>query len=81
MASTRVATRLAAMGGSPALRAGFVTDNGNVILDVAGLDLSDPERTESTINDIPGVVCNGLFALRPADLLLLGTSDGVVTLP
>lgn len=68
------------IGGQPTLREGFTTDNGNVILDVSGLAIDEPVKMERTLNDIPGVVTNGLFALRPADVLLLGGSDGVRTL-
>jgi ribose 5-phosphate isomerase A len=60
-------------------REGFTTDNGNIILDVHGLRITDPVAMESEINQIPGVVTVGLFARRPADVLLLGTSDGVVS--
>jgi len=77
MARASVARALARLGGQPRLRAGFVSDNGNLILDVAGLDLSDPIQMETCINDIPGVVTCGLFALRGADVLLLATPDGV----
>ena len=63
-----------------ALREGFVTDNGNLILDVRNLQITDPVYLEATINQITGVVTNGLFAARPADLLLLGTADGVRSL-
>jgi len=77
MARASVARALAKMGGSPALREGFVTDNGNLILDVAGLDLADPIQVETCINDVPGVVACGLFALRGADVALLATQDGV----
>lgn len=62
------------------LRDGFVTDNGNVILDVRGLVINDPKGLEAKINQIAGVVANGLFAIRPADLLLLGTAEGVRTI-
>ena len=72
-----VAARLFALGGTPASRTGFVTDGGNVILDVAGLDLSDPERLEFTIDAIPGVVENGIFARRRADVVLVGAPQGV----
>jgi len=75
-----VSRRLRELGGRPVPRAGFVTDNGNEILDVRGLDLSEPEEVERWIDGIAGVVCNGLFARRPADLLLLGGRDGVRTL-
>jgi len=80
MARAHVARQLAALGGTPVLREGFVTDNGNLILDVRGLTIPDPAEMESRINQIPGVVTVGLFALRPADVLLLGTPDGVRTL-
>ena len=77
MARSLVARRLAAMGGQPVLREDFVTDNGNQILDVRNFRIMEPARMESEINDIPGVVTVGIFALRPADLLILGTADGV----
>ncbi|MCC7082819.1 MAG: ribose-5-phosphate isomerase RpiA [Burkholderiales bacterium] len=77
MAHAYVARAIAALGGEPRLRAGFVTDNGNLILDVHGLDIGEPARLESELNQIAGVVTNGLFARRPADLLLLGTRAGV----
>lgn len=80
MARAHVARALVAMGGMPALRAGFVTDNGNQILDVAGLSIADPVAMETQINQIIGVVMVGLFARRGADLLLLGTADGVKTM-
>jgi ribose 5-phosphate isomerase A len=67
------------MGGTPRLREGFVTDNGNVILDVAGLDIADPAALEERLNNVAGVVTNGLFARRGADVLLLGTPAGVRT--
>ncbi len=66
------------IGGQPTLREGVTTDNGNVILDVSGLAIDEPVKMERTLNDIPGVVTNGLFALRPADVLLLGEVDGSV---
>jgi len=75
----RLVTReLEALGGRPVWREGFVTDNGNVILDVHGLDIADPAALESTVNQLTGVVTNGLFARRPADLLLVGGADGVI---
>lgn len=77
MARAHVARELSRLGGTPVLREGFVTDNGNLILDVKGLSISDPKGVEAAINHIPGVVTNGLFALRPANVLLLGTSEGV----
>jgi ribose 5-phosphate isomerase A len=80
MARGLVARELAKLGGQPRERAGFVTDNGNVILDVSGLSIPDPAGLEERINNIVGVVTNGLFARRPADVLLLGTPQGVRTL-
>ncbi|RMD78467.1 MAG: ribose-5-phosphate isomerase RpiA [Gammaproteobacteria bacterium] len=77
MARSYVARELVKRGGRPELRQGFVTDNGNQILDVHGLEILEPARLESELNDIPGVVTNGIFALRPADLLLLGTREGL----
>ena len=62
------------------LRAGCVTDNGNLIIDVKGLSITDPKGLEAQINQITGVVTNGLFAMRPANVLLLGTSEGVKTI-
>ena len=79
MARSQVARELVKLGGQPKLREGFVTDNGNVILDVAGLGIVDPVAMESKINQIAGVVTNGLFAARPASVLLLATADGVKT--
>lgn len=79
MARSYVARELVKLGGQPQWREGFVTDNGNVILDVRGLDLTDPVALEGEINQIAGVVTNGLFARRGADLLLLGTARGVET--
>lgn len=77
MARAHVARELAKLGGTPVVRDGFVTDNGNLILDVRGLSITDPKGLEAQINHIPGVVTNGLFAIRPANILLLGTADGV----
>lgn len=77
MARAHVARELARLGGTPVLREGFVTDNGNVILDVKGLSITDPKGLEAQVNQITGVVTNGLFAVRPANLLLLGTPEGV----
>lgn len=78
MGRAYVARALAALGGTPRLREGFVTDNGNQILDVHGLSIREPVALEDTINRIAGVVTVGLFARRGADLLLLGTPQGVV---
>ncbi|WP_162085736.1 ribose-5-phosphate isomerase RpiA [Sulfuriferula nivalis] len=80
MARSYVARELAKLGGQPRLREGFITDNGNVILDVVGLTIMNPVELETALNQIVGVVTNGLFALRPADVLLLGTADGVKTM-
>jgi ribose 5-phosphate isomerase A len=77
MARSHVARELVKLGGDPILREGVVTDNGNYILDVYNFHIPQPLAMETRINDIVGVVCNGLFAHRPADRLLLGTADGV----
>lgn len=79
-ARNRAAKALAALGGKPVYREGVVTDNGGHILDVHGLHISNPRALEQSINQIPGVISNGLFAVRPADVLLLGTAKGVQTL-
>ncbi len=80
MARAHVARELEILGGQPRLREGFVTDNGNLILDVHGLAITDPAGLETAINQIVGVVTNGLFARRGADVLLLATADGVKTM-
>lgn len=77
MARSYVARQMVKLGGTPVYREGFVTDNGNVILDVHNLQIIDPPALEQRINNIAGVVTNGLFALRPADVLLLGSANGV----
>lgn len=77
MARAQVGRRLAALGGRPVPREGFVTDNGNHILDVHDLAIADPVALEGEINQIVGVVCNGLFARRGADVLLVAGDDGV----
>lgn len=69
------------MGGSPALREGFVTDNGNPVIDVSGLSITDPCALETNLNQLPGVVTNGIFAIRKADVALISTQEGVLTLP
>ena len=79
MARAQVARELARLGGQPVLREGFVTDNGNLILDVHGLSITDPVALETAIDGIVGVVTNGLFAKRGADVLLLATAGGVQT--
>lgn len=80
LARSFVARELVKLGGAPEWRQGFVTDNGNVILDVHNLSITAPLELETTLNQLPGVVTNGLFAHRGADVLLLGTPDGVQTL-
>jgi ribose 5-phosphate isomerase A len=79
MARSYVAREMAKLGGHPAWRMGFTTDNGNVILDVSDLAIPDPVELEDRINDIAGVVTVGLFARRGADVILLGTPAGVET--
>jgi ribose 5-phosphate isomerase A len=81
MARSHVARELVKLGGDPAYREGVVTDNGNIILDVYNFSIPQPLATEGKINNITGVVTNGLFALKPADVLLLGTAEGVKTRP
>ena len=80
MARSYVARELVKLGGAPVYREGVVTDNGNVILDVFNLSIINPPELETTINQITGVVTNGLFAVKPADVLLLGTAEGVKTI-
>ncbi|HTH95733.1 MAG TPA: ribose-5-phosphate isomerase RpiA [Rhodocyclaceae bacterium] len=80
MARAQVTRALKHLGGDPKLREGFLTDNGNIIINVHGLSISDPVALETELNQIVGVVTNGLFAKRGADVLLLGTETGVKTL-
>jgi ribose 5-phosphate isomerase A len=80
MARSYVARQLVKLGGEPRLREGFKTDNGNIILDVFGLSIADPAGLEAAINNVTGVVTNGLFARRGADVVLLGTPAGIRTL-
>ena len=77
MARSYVAREIVKLGGRPVLRDGFVTDNGNVILDIHNLQILEPTRLEEQLNGIVGVVTNGLFACRPADVVLLGGPNGV----
>ncbi|WP_299127041.1 ribose-5-phosphate isomerase RpiA [uncultured Alcanivorax sp.] len=77
MARSYVARKLVALGGQPEYREGFVTDNGNIILDVHNLDITNPIELETTLNNIVGVVTNGLFAKRPADVVLVGENGTV----
>ena len=79
MARSHVARAIVGLGGNPVLREGFTTDNGNVILDVHDLKILNPVELEGALDHIAGVVTNGLFARRPADVLLLGTEGGVKT--
>lgn len=80
MARGYAARELTKLGGNPIWRDGFVTDNGNVILDIHNLEIMEPAKLETEINQITGVVTNGLFALRPADVLILGTDQGAKTM-
>ncbi|HAU93437.1 MAG TPA: ribose 5-phosphate isomerase A [Alteromonas sp.] len=79
MARSYVARELVKLGGDPVYRDGVVTDNGNVILDVHNLEILNPVELEKAINNIPGVVTNGIFALRGADIVLVASDDGVAT--
>ena len=80
MARSYVARQVVKLGGNPIWRDGFVTDNGNIVLDVYNLNLTDPVAVEAELNQITGVVTNGIFARRPADVLILGTDGGVRTI-
>lgn len=80
MARGYVAREITRLGGQPVLRQGFTTDNGNIILDVHGLQILNPVELETTLNHITGIVTNGLFAKRGADVLLLGINDGIQTI-
>ncbi|NGY05445.1 ribose-5-phosphate isomerase RpiA [Solimonas terrae] len=80
MAQSYVGRQLVKLGGKPKLRDGVITDNGNVIIDVHGLSITNPVELETQINLITGVVCVGLFARRPADVLILGTPNGAQTI-
>jgi ribose 5-phosphate isomerase A len=80
MARSYVARELVKMGGNPVYREGFTTDNGNVILDVHNLQILNPVEIEEKLNNLTGVVTNGLFARRPADVILMATQDGVETI-
>ncbi|MET0014316.1 MAG: ribose-5-phosphate isomerase RpiA [Sedimenticola sp.] len=80
MARSHVARQLVKMGGTPVWRENFITDNGNIILDVHNLKIMEPVKMEQEINNIAGVVTTGIFALRPADVLILGTEEGIKTI-
>lgn len=77
MARSYVAREIVKLGGEPVYREGFVTDNGNIILDVHGMEIMEPSKLEQALNNITGVVTNGLFAMRPADVVLVGSEEGV----
>ena len=77
MARSHVARAIVQLGGDPVYREGFITDNGNHILDIHHMEIEDAIELENKLNQITGVVTNGLFAARPADLLILGTSEGI----
>ncbi len=77
MAQSMVAREIVKLGGTPELRVGFTTDNGNIILDVRNMEILNPVEMEAKINQIAGVVTVGIFAHRPADVLILGGADGV----
>ncbi|WP_188334879.1 ribose-5-phosphate isomerase A, partial [Enterobacter hormaechei] len=77
MARSAVARKLVSLGGDPVYREGVVTDNGNVILDVFNLNILNAIDLEKTINNIPGVVTNGIFALNPATIAIVATNDGI----
>ena len=79
MARSAVARQIIKLGGRPVWRDGFTTDNGNVILDAFDLTIEDAPELEKQINNITGVVTNGLFAQKPADILLIGTPTGIET--
>ena len=81
MAKSYVAREITKLGGQPVLREGFTTDNGNIILDVKNMEILNPVELEQKLNQITGVVTNGLFAQRPADVLILGGSDGIKIMP
>lgn len=80
IARSSVARKIVKLGGTPEYREGFQTDNGNIILDVYGFKLLDPLGMEQILNNIPGVVCNGIFAMNPADILLLAGDSGIETI-
>ena len=78
MARSYVAREIVKLGANPMLRENFITDNGNQILDIYNLNLVDPSKVEQQLNNITGVVCNGVFAIKPADIVLMATEKGVI---
>ena len=80
MAKSYISREIIRLGGQPELRQNYLTENGNLILDVHNLTIIDPPQMEKQINNIAGVVTNGIFAIRPADLVLVGKSNGILTL-
>ncbi len=80
MAEQLVMNEAKSQGGKPEVREGFITDNGNIIIDVKGMTITDPRGLEEYLNHIPGVVTNGVFSFQGADVILMGTADGVVTI-
>ena len=80
MAQSYVAREMVKLGGRPVLREGFISDNGNPILDVHNMDIMEPLSLEKSISSIAGVVCVGIFAINPADVVLLATEDEIITL-
>ena len=80
MARSHVGRQIVKLGGDPVYREGVVTDNGNIIIDIYNMSITDPRKLESDLNQIVGVVTNGLFAQRPADVLLLSKQSGVAEL-
>lgn len=80
MARSYIAREIVKLGGNPQLREGFITDNGNIILDVHGMEIMEPVKMEAAFNQLAGVVTVGLFAARPADVLILGTENGAKVL-
>ena len=77
MSQSLVAREMVKLGGRPALRENFVTDNGNIILDIHNLQISEPLKLEQAINNMPGVVTNGIFAMRPANKLIIANNNGI----
>ena len=77
MSQSLIAREMVKLGGRPVLRENFVTDNGNIILDIHNLEISEPLKLEQAINNMPGVVTNGIFAMRPANKLIIANNNGI----